>query len=378
MRTDVEVESVAQKPSISNILKKSGKLIIAGPCAAESQEQLLATATALTADGKTHFLRAGAWKPRTKPGNFQGMGVEALKWLKDTKIVTGLPVATEVASERHVYEALKYGIDLLWIGARTVSNPFVIQEIAEAIRGVDIPVLVKNPLSPDVDLWEGAITRFSKAGVKEVGAIHRGFSWLKKSKFRNEPLWEIPDELKNRLPDIPIICDPSHIAGNSNLVQIIAQRAMKNNANGLMVEVHPNPEAALSDSKQQLTPLEFNGLLNNLFYKKQSEQSIINMLSELRSEVDTIDELLIWALANRMKISEEIAGIKSKGSLDILQDNRWNEVVLHVTKTASSKGLSEKFIQNIFNRIHKESCNVQKKHSDKALKKSSKESNFIK
>ena len=378
MRTDVEIETVAKKPSVSSILKKTGKLIIAGPCAAESQEQLLTTATALAADGKTHYLRAGAWKPRTKPGNFQGVGIEALKWLSDARIITGLPVATEVACERHVYEALKYGIDLLWIGARTVSNPFVIQEIAEAVRGVDIPVLVKNPLSPDVDLWEGAITRFSKAGVKEVGAIHRGFSWLKKSKFRNEPLWEIPSELKNRLPDIPIICDPSHIAGNSTLVPIIAQRAIRNNTNGLMVEVHPNPSVAQSDGKQQLTPVEFDRLVNNLFFQEQSEQSIINMLNELRSEVDTIDELLIWALANRMKISKEIAGIKSKGSLDVLQVNRWKEVVLHVTKAASSKGLSAKFIQSIFNRIHKESCSLQKKHSDKALKKSSKESNFIK
>ncbi|MFP4557132.1 MAG: chorismate mutase [Bacteroidales bacterium] len=377
MRTDVEVETAAHKASISNILKKSGKLIIAGPCAAESQEQLLTTAKALAADGRTHFLRAGAWKPRTKPGNFQGMGVEALKWLRDVKIVTGLPAATEVASERHVYEALKYGIDLLWIGARTVSNPFAVQEIAEAIRGVDIPVLVKNPLSPDIDLWEGAITRFSKAGINEIGAIHRGFSWLKKTKFRNEPLWEIPNELKSRLPEIPIICDPSHIAGNSSLVPIIAQRAMKNKLDGLMVEVHPNPEVALSDSKQQLTPNEFTRLLSSWLNKEQSEQTLACMLEELRSEVDTIDELLIWALANRMKLSKEIAGIKGKGSLNIIQSSRWNDVVLHVTQIASAKGLNPSFVKKLFNTIHKESCSVQKKHSNNVPKKSSKERNFM-
>lgn len=356
MKTEVQVATKQKR--ISNILEESGRLIIAGPCSAESQEQVIETAKALASDGRVHFLRAGIWKPRTMPGSFEGVGTLGFKWLKMAKTITGLPIATEVGSERHVYEALKHGVDMLWIGARTVSNPFTIQEIADAIRGVDIPIMVKNPLSPDINLWEGAINRFARAGVSQLGAVHRGFTLMSKSSLRNNPSWNIPQLLRERMPDIPIICDPSHIAGKTNLVQPIAQRAINMGLNGLMVEVHPNPQQALSDAAQQLTPLSFTAMLNRII----GEVELTNtdeLLSELRLEIDLIDDELIRAIANRMNLVKHIAEAKKLSNTDIIQPSRWDSIVQRIGQLASEQGLRPSFIRKLFNSIHKESCNFQ-------------------
>jgi chorismate mutase len=353
-----KVQVTTKEKRLSSILRESGRIIIAGPCSAESQEQVIETAKALAADGRVHFLRAGIWKPRTSPGSFEGVGTEGFQWLNQAKSITGLPFATEVGSERHVYEALKHGVDMVWIGARTVSNPFTIQEIAEAIRGVDIPVLVKNPLCPDINLWEGAINRFIRAGVSQIGAVHRGFSYSGKSLLRNLPNWSIPLMLRERMPQLPIICDPSHIAGNHNLVPIIAQRAMGIGLNGLMVEVHPSPHQALSDAAQQLLPSQLTAMLNKLF-GQYGQVNPEELLSELRLEVDILDEQLLTALANRMKLVKHIANIKMEKSMEIIQQSRWESIVSRMCLLAREQGLRQSFIRKIFNAIHKESCTFQ-------------------
>ena len=356
MKTKVQV--LAKEKRISSILEESGRIIIAGPCSAESQEQVIETAKALAADGRVHYLRAGIWKPRTSPGSFEGVGSIGFQWLNQAKAITGLPIATEVGSERHVYEALKHGVDMLWIGARTVSNPFTIQEIAEAIRGVDIPVIVKNPLCPDIKLWEGAINRFLRAGVTQIAAVHRGFSQSGKSILRNDPNWSIPAMLRERIPNLPLICDPSHIAGNHNLVAPIASRAMETGFNGLMVEVHPNPQHALSDSAQQLLPNKFTAMLDRLFDTKKTHNPD-ELLSELRMEVDILDEQLISALANRMKLVKHIASIKKEGNIEVLQPSRWESIIQKISLLAREQGLRPSFVRRLFNSIHKESCTFQ-------------------
>ena len=356
METEVQVK--IKEKRISQILKNSGKIIIAGPCSAETQEQVIETAKALAADGRVNYLRAGIWKPRTSPGAFEGVGAEGFQWLNQAKTITGLPIATEVGSERHIYEALKHGVDMLWIGARTVSSPFTIQEIAEAIRGVDIPVFVKNPLSPDINLWEGAINRFIRSGVSQIGAIHRGFTQTGKSALRNQPIWNIPLILRDRMPDLPIICDPSHIAGDKNLVPAIAQRATKMGFNGLMVEVHPNPQQALSDASQQLLPSQFSSMLNRLFDISNLQNSE-ELLSELRLEVDMLDEQLISALGNRMKLVEHIASIKKERSLEVFQASRWENIIIKIGQLANQEGLRPTFVRKLYNNIHKESCTFQ-------------------
>lgn len=344
--------------SLTSILHESGNLIIAGPCSAESQEQVIETAKALAADGRTHYLRAGIWKPRTSPGSFEGVGTEGFKWMNQAKAITGLPIATEVGSERHVYEALKHGVDMLWIGARTVSNPFTIQEIADAIRGVDIPVMVKNPMCPELNLWEGAINRFARVGITQLGAIHRGFAYWGNSTLRNDPNWAIPAMLRLHMPEIPIICDPSHIAGKNYLVPIIAQRAMESGFNGLMVEVHPNPSVALSDAAQQLIPNEFLAMLDRLLGPSHLQSPDV-LLSELRLEVDMLDEQLVSALANRMELVKHIAKVKKLNSVDIVQPSRWEKVLKRVDSMAREQGLRPSFVKKLFSSIHKESCSFQ-------------------
>lgn len=335
-------------------------LLIAGPCSAESPEQLLTVANELKQSGRVHFLRAGVWKPRTTPGSFQGYGSEALEWLRDVKQETGLPFSTEVGSEKHVYEALKFGVDMVWIGARTVSNPFVMQEISEALRGVNIPVLVKNPLSPDMDLWEGAIRRLHNVGIRKIGAIHRGFSWWGKSIFRNQPFWKIPMDLKAKYPNLPVICDPSHISGNRSLVPFVAKRGVDLGFDGLIIEVHPEPTKALSDAAQQLTLMEFNQLLAFIDSVGSPEQSYPDeLLSELRAEVDIMDDLLLWALSNRMELSGRIASVKTNRKMTALQPKRWNQVLDRVTNTGEQSGLRANFIKKLYNAIHKESLSVQ-------------------
>ncbi len=341
--------------------RSSRPLLIAGPCSAESPRQLLETATALAATGKVDYFRAGVWKPRTSPGSFEGMGSKALGWLKEIRQATGLAICTEVASVKHVEEALLHDLDMIWIGARTVSNPFLVQELAETLKGTTIGVMVKNPMAPDLDLWAGSIERFRQAGVGQVSAIHRGFFYWTKSLFRNHPWWHIPSGLKKRMPDLPVICDPSHIAGNSKMVPLIARRGLELGMDGLMIEVHPEPARALSDARQQLSPGAFASLILQLFGGQEGEATHYDgMLEELRAEVDVIDQVLVWALSNRMKLAGEIAGVKAHTHTGILQTNRWEQVIEGVMAKSRESGLRPDFIRNLFDQIHRESLSIQK------------------
>ena len=294
-------------------------IVIAGPCSAESREQVLNTATALAAKGVKIF-RAGIWKPRTKPGGFEGVGAVGLPWLKEVKQVTGMLTATEVATPYHVFEAIKAGIDILWIGARTVANPFAMQELADALRGTDIPVLVKNPVNPDLELWIGALERIYNAGIKKLGVIHRGFSSYEKKLYRNLPLWHIPIELKRRYPNITIFCDPSHIGGKRELVAPIAQQALDLKFEGLIIESHCNPDSALSDAAQQLTPEVLDFTLNMLVIRDNAQTT--ENINILRKQIDEIDEQLLTILAKRMRISKEIGIYKKEHNMPILQSGR--------------------------------------------------------
>lgn len=365
-----------RKPLAGKSAPGKKPMIIAGPCSAETPEQLMETARHLALGGRVDYFRAGIWKPRTSPGSFQGIGAPGLSWLQEVRSETGMKVCTEVGSVHHVEEVLKAGIDMLWIGARTVSNPFVIQEIADSLRGVDVPVLVKNPLSPDIDLWEGAIKRLLQSGVKEVGAIHRGFFWWGKSQMRNQPFWHIPQELKTRMPDLQIVCDPSHIAGKRSLISLLAQRALEQEFAGLMIEVHPDPDKAWSDAAQQLTPDSFHNLLNDLLGTPH-EVSSAEMLEELRSEIDNMDEMLIWALATRMTLSAKIAHVKKHSQMEPMQMQRWEQVMSRVKDMAGKSGLKPGFIEKLYNSIHKESLKLQHTLIDTHGNNTKKEHTFV-
>lgn len=336
-------------------------LIIGGPCSAESAEQVMQTAKEIKALNKVDIFRAGVWKPRTFPNNFEGVGSIGLSWLREVKQETGLPVATEVGSVQHVYEAIKYGVDLIWIGARTTANPFAMQEIADALKGVNIPVLVKNPLSPDLELWDGGINRIYAAGIRKLGAIHRGFSSWGKTELRNTPHWQIPIELKRLHPNLPIIGDPSHICGNRTMIEEIAQRAMDFNLDGLMIESHCNPDAAWSDAKQQVTPLRLGEILGNLKMKAETTDNpqFNRTLEELRLQIDSFDDQLLSILENRMKIAEKIGMYKKENNISILQSTRWSDIIIKMINKGANKGLSDKFISEIFQSIHEESINHQ-------------------
>ncbi len=348
------------KPISSWVPLAKKPLIIAGPCSAESPEQLLNIATAIKTTGYVSYLRAGVWKPRTTPNTFEGYGSEALSWLRSIKHETGMPFATEIGNHNHAYEALKFGADMLWIGARTVSNPFAMQEIAEALRGVDIPVLIKNPLSPDLDLWIGAIKRLYNVGIYKLGAIHRGFTPLRKSVFRNQPIWDIPLLLKSKYKNLPVICDPSHIAGKNVFVEQVAQRALSLSFDGLMIETHPYPEIALSDSEQQLNPSQFNNLCELLSFSTSDDSIKLNgILNELRAEIDIIDDMLVWALANRMKIAGNIAAVKQKMEIETIQPNRWKNVMERISNNGTNSGLRLQFLEKIYESIHNESLQIQ-------------------
>jgi len=334
-------------------------IIIAGPCSAESEEQVLATARELSAMGIKIF-RAGIWKPRTRPNAFEGVGNEGLKWLKRVKIETGMFTAIEVANVKHVYDALKYGIDILWIGARTSANPFAVQDIADALKGVDIPVLVKNPVNPDAELWIGALERINNAGIKRLVAIHRGFSIYEKTLYRNDPQWQIPIEIKRRIPGLLILTDPSHICGNRNMLYNVSQKAMDLNFDGLIIESHINPEKALSDANQQITPAELRILLSRLIFRHEeiNEEAMLT-LAELREQIDKLDDKLLQVLEKRMKISEEIGKHKKANNITILQTQRWDDIIKNRINLGTRKGLSEEFILKIFQTIHQESINMQ-------------------
>lgn len=331
-------------------------LVIAGPCSAESEEQVMDTARQLAARGVKMF-RAGIWKPRTKPGGFEGIGVPGLAWLKKVKKETGMYVATEVATQQHVFEALKAGIDILWIGARTTVNPFAVQEIADALKGVDIPVLIKNPVNPDLELWIGAIQRIHNAGIRRIGAIHRGFSSYDKKMYRNLPLWHIPIELRRRMPELPIICDPSHIGGKRELIAPLCQQAMDLSFNGLIIESHCNPDCALSDASQQITPDVLDYVLN-LLVIREGNQTTEN-LAELRRQIDEIDESLLELLAKRMRISREIGVYKKEHNMPILQAPRYSEILEKRANMGEAMELNPDFIKEILKEIHEESVRQQ-------------------
>ena len=331
-------------------------IVIAGPCSAETEEQVMETAKSL-ADRGTKIFRAGIWKPRTKPGGFEGVGVEGLSWLKRVKKETGMYVTTEVATKDHVFEALKAGIDILWIGARTSANPFAVQEIADALKGVDVHVLIKNPVNPDLELWIGAIQRIYNAGIRRIGVIHRGFSSYDKKMYRNSPLWHIPIELRRRIPHLPIFCDPSHIGGKRELVAPLCQQAMDLSFDGLIIESHCNPDKAWSDASQQITPEVLDYVLN-LLVIRDSNQTTEN-LAELRRQIDGIDEQLLELLAKRMRISREIGIYKKEHNMPILQSPRYSEILEKRSNMGEQMELNTEFVKNILKNIHEESVHQQ-------------------
>ncbi len=331
-------------------------IVIAGPCSAESKEQIMATAKDLAGKGVKIF-RAGIWKPRTKPGGFEGVGVEGLSWLKEVKKETGMYVATEVATAKHVYECLKAGIDLLWVGARTTANPFAVQEIADALKGVDIPVLVKNPVNPDLELWIGALERLNNAGIKRLGVIHRGFSSYDNKLYRNLPQWHIPIELRRRLPEIPIFCDPSHIGGKRELIAPLSQQAMDLNFDGLIIESHCNPDCALSDAAQQVTPEVLDYIINLLVIRKGTQST--ESLSQLRKQIDECDDNIIQELTKRMRIAREIGMYKKEHNLTVLQSGRYSEILDKRGDQAKQCGMDPEFMIKIFEAIHEESIRQQ-------------------
>ena len=341
----------------------SRPFVISGPCSAETEDQVMETAIQLAKVKEVSVFRAGIWKPRTRPGSFEGAGSKGLKWLRKVKEETGLLVGTEVANEKHVYEALKYGIDLLWIGARTSVNPFTVQEIADALNGVDVIVLVKNPINPDIDLWTGAVERIAKAGITKLGAIHRGFSTYEKTNYRNQPNWQLPIELRRRIPGLPIICDPSHIAGAREYLFEISQKAMDLNFDGLIIESHIDPDNAWSDASQQLTPASLQDLLRKLVLRNPdpSDPKLLDVLGELRQQIDIFDDHLLDLLEKRMNVAETIGKFKRENNITVLQSTRWDEIIKKAIAKGDSKGLSAEFIDTLFKAIHQESINHQVK-----------------
>lgn len=335
-------------------------IVIAGPCSAESEQQVFETAKALKAS-RVEVLRAGIWKPRTRPNCFEGVGAEGLVWMRRVQRELGMKISTEVANVKHVYEALKAGVDMLWVGARTSANPFAMQEIADALKGTDIPVLVKNPVNPDVELWIGALERLNMAGLRKIGVIHRGFSTYGKSKYRNVPQWQLPIEIKRRFPDLLMICDPSHISGKREYIHEISQQAMDLGFDGLIVESHICPEIALSDAAQQVTPMNLSEILGKLIIREVDSENVEykENIDELRAKIDVIDNDLLDLLASRMKVSDEIGKYKKQNNITILQPGRWDSILGKVFEKGTAKGLDNEFLEKVFKAIHQASIDRQ-------------------
>ena len=337
-------------------------LVIAGPCSAETEEQVLKIAHELKNSDVSVF-RAGIWKPRTRPGGFEGVGEIGLKWLQRAKAETGLLMATEVANAAHVKLALEHDIDVLWIGARTTVNPFAVQEIADALEGTDKIVLVKNPVNPDLALWIGGVERLYKSNIKKLGVIHRGFSTYEKTKYRNIPEWQIPIDLQNRFPDLPLICDPSHITGKRDMIQEVSQQALDMNFDGLIIETHIDPDNAWSDAAQQVTPTTLKQIFEDLKVRKETADGseYLSKMSALRSQIDEFDAKLLEVLGNRMKVADKIGLLKKENNVAILQNKRWNEILGKMILEGEEKGLSNDFVMHLFRAIHQESINHQEK-----------------
>lgn len=337
-------------------------VVIAGPCSAETEEQVLKIAHSLK-NTDVSFFRAGIWKPRTRPGMFEGVGALGLQWLQRVKEETGLKTATEVANKDHVKLALEHDIDMLWIGARSTVSPFIIQEIADELEGTDKIILVKNPVNPDLPLWIGALERLQRAGIEKLGVIHRGFSTYEKTKYRNIPEWQLVIELQNKFPNLPIICDPSHITGKRDLIFDVSQTALDLNFDGLMIETHCNPDAAWSDAAQQVSPERLVEIMNDLRIRKTStsEEDYVSQLGNLRSRIDIIDEQLLDLLKKRMDIADEIGTLKKANNVAILQNTRWHEILGKMILEGEQRNLSEEFVIQVFKAIHQESINRQER-----------------
>ncbi|HWC54414.1 MAG TPA: chorismate mutase [Chitinophagaceae bacterium] len=341
-------------------------LIVSGPCSAETEEQVLQTAERLAATGMVDMLRAGIWKPRTRPGMFEGIGTKGLPWLQQAKKITGLPVTVEVATAKQVEDALHFDVDVLWIGARTTVNPFSVQEVADALRGVDVPVLIKNPVNPDIELWMGAVERVAKVGVKQIGLIHRGFSTFGNTDYRNAPMWHLAIEMKLRNPGMMMLCDPSHICGRRDTLMEVAQKAIDFDYDGLMIESHIDPDKAWSDAKQQVTPERLKEMLQSIIWRKEdvNSEEFHAALEKFRQQINHLDDELMQLLGQRMKIAEQIGRYKRDNNITILQTTRWNTIIEKALKKGEAIGLSKEFVTKYFDAVHMESINHQKKIMD--------------
>jgi chorismate mutase len=355
------MEETLKASSIADQVLTKRPLIISGPCSAETEEQVIETATRLKATGKVDVLRAGIWKPRTRPGSFEGVGTKGLNWLAQAKKITGLPVAIEVATGKQVEDALHFDVDILWIGARTTVNPFSVQEVADALRGANVPVLIKNPINPDLELWIGAVERVSKAGIKNIGLIHRGFSSYGNTEYRNAPMWHLAIEMKRRNPTMMIINDPSHISGNRTLLQSVAQKAIDLDYDGVMIESHIDPDKAWSDAKQQVTPERLAEILDGIKWRHETtdQKEFVVALEKLREQINHIDDELMQLMGQRMKIADKIGEYKKENSITILQTNRWNELLDRAFRKGEALGLSKEFITKYYDAVHMESINHQ-------------------
>lgn len=358
----MQATQTSMKETVQQVWNKR-PIIISGPCSAETEEQVLETAIRLAKTGKVDMLRAGIWKPRTRPGSFEGIGAKGLPWLQAAKKATGLPVAVEVATGKQVEDALTFEVDVLWIGARTTVNPFSVQEVADALRGANVPVLIKNPINPDLELWTGAVERVAKAGINQIGLIHRGFSSYGNTEFRNAPMWHLAIEMKRRNPELPIINDPSHICGRRDILMDVAQKAIDLDFDGLMIESHIDPDKAWSDAKQQVTPERLGEMIGEIVWRKEdvnSEEYHV-ALEKLRQQINHLDDELMQILGQRMKVAEKIGEYKKNNNITILQTNRWNEILERAALKGEKLGLSKEFITRYFDAVHMESINHQNK-----------------
>ncbi|NCT95103.1 MAG: bifunctional 3-deoxy-7-phosphoheptulonate synthase/chorismate mutase type II [Chitinophagaceae bacterium] len=355
-------QAIEQNTGVAALLQKR-PLIISGPCSAETEEQVLETATRLAATGKVDILRAGIWKPRTRPGSFEGIGTKGLPWLQQARKVSGLPVAVEVATGKQVEDALHFDVDVLWIGARTTVNPFSVQEVADALRGVDVPVLIKNPINPDLELWIGAVERVAKAGIRNIGLIHRGFSSYGNTEYRNAPMWHLAIEMKRRNPELLMINDPSHICGRRDILQDVAQKAIDLDFDGLIIESHIDPDNAWSDAKQQITPERLGELVRSIIWRKEdiSSEEMHAAMEKMRQQINQLDDELLQLLGQRMKVADKIGQYKKDNNITILQTNRWNAILERAFAKGEKLGLSKDFITKYFDAVHMESINHQNK-----------------
>lgn len=342
---------------------KRKPVVIAGPCSAETEEQLFETCKLILEhnQGDIDIFRAGIWKPRTRPNSFEGVGETGLKWFSQVKKALGITIATEVATPQHVELALKYGVDILWIGARSTVNPFTVQDIADVLKGVDIPVIIKNPINPDVALWLGAIERINNAGITKIAALHRGFSTFEKTKYRNSPMWQLAIELKSKLPELPMFFDPSHVGGKRELIEPLSQKALDLNYDGLMIETHITPDTAWSDAEQQVTPVRLNAILEAIKIRTTTidDQDFISHLDELRTKIDRADRELVEILSNRMKLVEQIGDYKKANGVAVFQFERWIKVFQTRPEWAAQLGLDKDFVALLYKQIHDESIKIQ-------------------